>query len=63
MIHTKIGNGYGGFTHAANETACGLPGKGRRNAKSYEGATCPDCRKVLSENFGDLAYEAPLAAA
>jgi hypothetical protein len=51
MKHTKIGNGYGGYEHAANETACGLPGKGRKQG-DYNEATCPNCIKQLKSYFG-----------
>lgn len=67
MIHTKIGNGYGGYEHPAGETACGLPGRGKRFSKGIDpkstgwldnsDVTCPECAFKLYENFGEFCNE------
>ena len=51
-IHTKIGNGHGGFEHPSNETACRLPSRGRRVDMNVEKVTCPKCVEVCLTMFG-----------
>ena len=52
VVHTKIGNGHGGFEHPSNETACRLPSRGRRVDMNVEKVTCPKCVEVCLTMFG-----------
>lgn len=52
LIHSKIGNGYGGFDHPANETACGLGARGRKMSFEMGDVTCDQCLQILHEQFG-----------
>ena len=52
VVHTKIGNGYGGFEHPSNETACRLPSRGRRIDMNAQNVTCIECVAVCLTMFG-----------